>query len=73
MGIIPEPPPIKKTKDEIVRPVHQIDKITKEVLNTFSCQAEALRYLGIKNKNNHISQVCRGIRKSAFGYIWEYA
>lgn len=73
MGIVPEPKPIRKKIDEIVRPVNQIDKTTGEVLNTFACQADALRHLGKPLNDNHISEVCRGIRKSAHGYCWEYA
>lgn len=73
MGIVPDPKPIKKTIDQIVRPIHQICKITGEILNTFRSQKEALQYLGVGNKNNHISQVCRGMRQSAYGYFWQYA
>ena len=73
MGIIPEPKRTKTPIDEIVRPIHQIDKTTGEILNTFACQADALRHLGKTTYSNHISQVCRGIRKSAYGYYWEYA
>lgn len=73
MGIIPEPKPIKKSIAEIVRPVNQIDKTTGEVLNTFACQADALRHLDKPLNDNHISEVCRGIRKSAHGYFWQYA
>ncbi len=73
MGIVPEPEPVKKTIDEIVRPVNQIDKLTGEIVQTFTCQADALRSFGVTKHNNHISQVCRGIRKSAYGYFWQYA
>lgn len=73
MGIVPEEKIQKKTKEEIVRPVKQIDKETGACLNIFPSQADALRSFGIVNHNNHISQVCRGKRKSAYGYFWQYA
>ena len=73
MGITPEEKIQKKTKEEIVRPVKQIDKETGACLNIFPSQADALRSFGIINHNNHISQVCRGKRKSAYGYFWQYA
>ena len=72
MGIKPEPAPIKKTISEIVRPVVQIDINTMEAIATFASQAEAKKSLGINNDGNHISQVCRGLRKSAYGYFWQY-
>lgn len=73
MGIVPEEKIQKKTKEEIVRPIKQIDKETGTCLNIFPSQADALRSFGIVNHNNHISQVCRGKRKSAYGYFWQYA
>ena len=72
MGIKPEPAPIKKTISEIVRPVVQIDINTMEAIATFASQAEAKKSLGINNDGNLISQVCRGLRKSAYGYFWQY-
>ena len=73
MGIIPEEKIQKKAKEEIVRPIKQIDKETGSCLNIFPSQADALRSFGVTKHNNHISQVCRGVRKSAYGYFWQYA
>ena len=73
LGITQPPPKIKKKISEIVRPVHQICKTTGKIISTFSSQSEAMRYLGISNKSNHITQVCRGMRQSAYGYYWQYA
>lgn len=73
MDIKPEPAPMKKTIREIVRPVIQIDRNTMEAIATFASQKEAKESLGINNDGNHISQVCRGVRKSAYGYFWQYA
>lgn len=71
MGITP--PPRKRKISEIVRPVKQIDISTGNVLNIFANQKEAKLYFGSHDSSNHISQVCRGLRKTAFGYYWQYA
>ena len=45
------------------------------LLNTFYSTREAARFLSKTNndtKNTHISEVCRGKRKSAYGYVWKY-
>lgn len=65
-----EPKPIQKPK--IKKPVHQIDITTQQIINTFPSAYEPGKYLNVKNPN-HISLVCRGIRKIAYGYYWEYA
>lgn len=68
--------PVEKKKrsiKEISRPIKQICINTGEVLNTFTSQANALRFLQAPSSSNHITQVCRGIRKSAYGYYWQYA
>lgn len=54
------------------KPVKQIDKNTGEVIHIYDTVAEAKRALGIKNSNSHITEVCRGKRKTAYGYKWEY-
>lgn len=61
--------------------VQMLDKTTEEILYTFSSTREAARWL-IKNKNlpssneggysSHISEVCRGKRKTCQGYKWRY-
>ena len=58
-----------------------LDKHTKQVIKNFSSTREAARFLinkkGLKpcNENGysgHISEVCRGKRKSCLGYSWKY-
>ena len=74
-GIIP----IEKRKVTITRAtstkgkiVQQINKDTNEVIAEFdSCIAAALS-LGNKDYNKHISSVCSGSRKTAYGYKWQY-
>lgn len=62
------------------KPVYQYNKITKEYIQSFDSLQKAAEWL----KNNmiintinggvrsHISEVARGLRKSAYGYIWKY-
>ena len=52
------------------KPVLQLDKETGEVIAEFAGLNEVGRVTGI-NKG-HVSNVCRGKRKSAGGYRWKY-
>lgn len=47
----------------------KINLSTGEILETFPCLTDAERAIGIKG---HISQVCRGDRKSCGGFGWKY-
>ena len=60
--------------------VHQYDKITKQYIQSFDSLQNASKWLkenmiitsinsGVRS---HISEVARGLRKSAYGYIWKY-
>ena len=42
----------------------------KEVIKVFPSTEAAYRFLG-KNTSGHISAVCQGKRKSAYGYSWK--
>lgn len=55
-------------------PVLQIDKCTKKILRAFNSIDEAVKILGF-NTRSHISECCskKTKRKTAYGYIWEYA
>lgn len=50
--------------------VQMLDKVTKEVIETFESTNEAQRQTGIPQGN--ISRVCNGERKSAGGYGWRF-
>ena len=54
------------------KPIYQLDKQTEEIIQEFSCVNDAARFLGDKRKSQHISEVCKGIRKSAYGFKWKY-
>lgn len=55
----------------IPKKIAQIDISTDEVIDIYNTIADAYRTLGIKN-SSHISAVCRGKRKTAYGYKWKY-
>lgn len=50
------------------KPVAKIDKITNEILETYSSIYEAEK----QNKISHIGQVCSGKRQTSGGYKWKY-
>lgn len=52
--------------------VKQIDKDTNEIIHVYDSTRLAEKALGIKNSNTHIGEVCRGKRKTAYGYKWEF-
>ena len=58
---------IKNKLFNICVPVNQYDK-QHNLIRQWKSQAEAFKELGIK----HISCCCKGKRKTAGGYIWEY-
>ena len=64
VDIVTKRKPLKK-------PVKQIDPKTGDVINIFESAVSAARSLGYK-LGNHISEVCRGEIKAAYGFYWEY-
>lgn len=61
-------------KQRIRKPVAQLEKGTNIVIATYDSIQDAARALGKDNSGSasHISEACRGIRKSAFGYRWQF-
>lgn len=57
--------------DSLKKQVVKIDKYTDEVLEIFPSVIAAQKSLN-KSSAWHITEVCQGKRKSAFGYKWEY-
>lgn len=51
--------------------VLMIDKNTDKVIQTFECVEDAYKYLN-KQASGHIASVCKGERKTAYGYKWRY-
>lgn len=52
-----------------LKPVAQIDKNTNKIIQTFPSIKAAQMYF---NKRGHIAEVCKGKRKTAYGYKWKY-
>lgn len=70
--VVPEMSKTRRPISEIVRPINQIDIQTGEILNKFVSATDAIRHLG-RGHHCHITEVCKGMRKSAYGYYWQYA
>lgn len=64
---------IKNFTDNLyATPVAMLDK-QNQILKTFSSASAAARYLNkSRSANGHILDVCKGKRKSAYGYKWMY-
>ena len=51
--------------------VEMLDKSTGTVLQTFDTITDAHAFLD-KKRSGHITQICQGKRKQAYGYKWRY-
>jgi group I intron endonuclease len=78
---IPSQDIFKRGKDSMSKKILMMDK-NNQVINSFCSTREAARYLvetfhkdpkSEGGYSSHISEVCRGIRKSCLGYKWQYA
>lgn len=67
------------SKEERIKRSHEcrqkgcamLDKDTEEIIKVFSSLQDARNYLKV-SKGGHISDVCKGKRKTAYGYKWKY-
>lgn len=64
------PPKVKNTTKP--RPVVQLDIETNEYIAEFPTLSDAANAIGAFNGDGHISDVCKGKRKTAYGYKWKY-
>ena len=62
----------RRSINEIVRPINQIDLETGKTIKTFASQNEAARHVGAHD-GTYIGKVCNGKAKTAHGYGWKYA
>lgn len=62
----------KVIKQKYGKPVNQYDLKTHELLNTYLSLTEAEQAIGVESGRIHISDCCRGRRKSAYGYYWQF-
>lgn len=58
---------VKQLKKSVV----MLDKTTLQPIRTFSSLSEAFKYLN-KRDSGHITDVCSGKRRTAYGYVWKY-
>lgn len=72
VGIISETPRIRNLVREDIRAIKQMDINTGEIINIFESASAATRWLK-KGHPGHILEVCKGKRKSAYGYYWQFA
>ena len=52
-------------------PVVQIDQESGEIIAEYESAMAAAKALG-KSKGSHITEVCKGKNKTAYGFIWKY-
>ena len=62
---------ILRSQQLMQRSIIMRDKNTKEILHYFSSMQEAANF--INKPTTHIKDVCHNRRKTAYGYIWEFA
>ena len=61
------------TDKNIKKAVFMLDKETEEIIKSFPSCSEAARVItGSNRAMSHISEVCNGKRKTAYGYKWEW-
>ena len=58
--------------------IKQLDKNTDELIQVFATAKDAARHIrpdtsSIGGVTSHITDVCKGKRKTAYGYKWQYA
>lgn len=59
-------------KKNLTIPIAMLDKNTHDILKVFSSIREVDRYLKKDSGHAHIIAVCKGKRKTAYGYSWKY-
>ncbi len=61
----------KRADQNKYQPIIQLDKDTNEIIQIFPSIKAAYDSLG-KQHSGHIASVCKGERKTAYGYKWKY-
>ena len=56
---------------QLFKPIAMLDKKTMNPIKAFPSLTDAFNYLN-KESSGHIADVCKGKRKSAYGYSWKY-
>ena len=59
-------------KKRLSKAVNQYDLKTHEFITSYSSLIDAERALNKPRGHTHIAEVCKGKRKSAYGYYWQF-
>lgn len=64
---------VKQSRNYCRKSVLMIDKETDKILKIFASIKEAGEFLNIPRSRQHITEVCKGKRKTAYGYKWKFS
>lgn len=68
---VPAEETIKNKYGNAKKKTAMIDKDTNEIIKIFDSATEAAKFFN-KDNSSFINQVCKGKKKTAYGYKWEY-
>lgn len=69
---VSQPNAARKAKEVNSKAVHQLNKETDEIINTFNSLSDAARAISKPNGFSDISKVCKGKQKTAYGFKWKF-
>lgn len=64
---------VKQSRNYCRKSVLMIDKETDKILKIFASIKEAGEFFNIPRSRQHITEVCKGKRKTAYGYKWKFS
>lgn len=70
---VPHEERVKQARDYCRKPVLMLDQKTDEILKIFSSIKEVELFLNKPRSRQHIVEVCKGKRKTAYGYKWRFS
>lgn len=62
----------QRGKEWQIKSVAMLDKESEEILKVFSTTGETETFLKKPGSRRHVAEVCKGKRKTAYGYKWKY-
>lgn len=62
----------QRGKEWQIKSVAMLDKESEEILKVFSTTSETETFLKKPGSRRHVAEVCKGKRKTAYGYKWKY-
>lgn len=70
---VPHEERVKQARYYYRKPVLMLDQKTDEILKIFSSIKEVELFLNKSRSGQHIAEVCKGKRKTAYGYKWRFS